>query len=166
MSIEQIKQSENQLSKLDRLGRGEAAVCGIIAEAENFIRIELNEDQVRATARMIVSEFWYLKLEDLVEIFRLGMRSKQYGGWNFQTFCEWVIAYENQKIELLEAHHMQEKANHTKDDISISEVLSHYKKATEGDIPKERESLIEKRKSANKAISWAEIEKEKQKLKE
>lgn len=140
-SLEEIKQSPNQLSALNREGLGEVAVSAMIAELATFVRMELNAEQVRATARLILSEFWYLKLEDLVEIFRAGMKSKQFGPWNYQTFCEWVLNYEQGKLAALEASH--------------SEMKGRYQSGGE--------RAAEATKISDRAISWADVEKEKQK---
>lgn len=117
-------------------------MSAMIAELSTFVRIELTAQQVRATARLILSEFWYLKLEDLVEIFRAGMKSKQFGPWNYQTFCEWVLNYEQGKLAALEASH--------------NEMKGRYQSGGE--------RTAESARMSERAISWADVEKAKQKL--
>jgi hypothetical protein len=104
--------SPNQLSKMKREGVGVIWVVGMLNELSAYIRFDLTDEQIIQTAEMIVQEFWYLKAEELVLIFKNGMKSKMFGGFNFQVFAEWVLNYEQGKINALEASHLSNKGKY------------------------------------------------------
>jgi len=104
--------SEYQLSKLKRSGIGISYVAAMLNELTAFVRCDLNDLQVVQTAEMICQEFWYLKAEELILIFKKGMKTKQYGGFNFQIFCEWVQNYEQSKLEVIESMHQSIKGKY------------------------------------------------------
>jgi len=87
-------------------------VSKLILELSIFFNTTFNADGVKMIAQMIVRQYWYMKYEELVLIFRdaiAGKYGKVYGQLSFAQIMEWIEKHEQNRNEHFEQSHSEMK---------------------------------------------------------
>lgn len=125
-----------QISKLRNENKAnlKIIVAKIINEVCLLLQLEINPDQKVFCANMIIQEFWYLKIDDIVLCFKNGVNNhygKIYGKFNYETMTEWLTQYDKQKANWNEDGHtaLKETNQTTKKPFNgfISDILKENK---------------------------------------
>lgn len=73
---------------------------------------DLTPAQIVTTAETICQSQEFLKINELVLIFKNGISGKYgklYGKWNYQKFCEWVQKYSEEEADYFEQRYISKK---------------------------------------------------------
>jgi hypothetical protein len=108
-----------QLSVLKKHPKGEMYQVAFISKALNelktLVKCEANADQLVIWAELIAARYWYFKAEELLKVLlegASGKYGKTYGAVNFQTLCEWLDGYEEEKRKYNEDQALKYKENY------------------------------------------------------
>jgi hypothetical protein len=108
MSIE-IAARGTQISVLKRSGVSEVYISALLLEVGKLISFKLNAEDVRMIAKMICSQCWMYKIDEVVMIFQIGMNQKMFGTFSWQVFNEWREIYDKQKENFIMDQHVVKK---------------------------------------------------------
>lgn len=130
-----------QISFLSK-SEGEMIAVGLVSklilELSVFFNTTFNADGVKMIAQMIVRQYWYMKFEEVVLIFRdaiAGKYGKVYGQLSFAQIMEWIEKHEQNRNEHFENEHSESKHLDTSSRLNfVNDTLGEH---TEPEIKKE-----------------------------
>lgn len=106
LSVVQAFQSQQpSLAQINREAGGELALTAIeslITDVVRFLNVgkNMNVEQIKQTAELILSEYHYLNIDELRFIFRnakLGRYGKQYDVLDGQVIFRWIETYDSER---------------------------------------------------------------------
>jgi presenilin-like A22 family membrane protease len=89
-----------------------AYISKLITELSIFVNVAFDGKGIKMLAQMIVRKYWYLKIEEIVFIFReaiAGKYGKVYGNLALMQILEWFAIHDNEKTEHFEQSHNEVK---------------------------------------------------------
>jgi hypothetical protein len=120
VSVRACLDSKLQLSKLKRENPSSAefAIGFLIEELVFALNVPaLSEDQVAYITKTLINEFWWLKIEDFVLIFKnakMARYGKIYNRIDIHTICEWVNQYLTDRDREVENLRIEENTEYKK----------------------------------------------------
>ena len=79
---------------------------------KGYVKINVNEDVLVNWAKMIIKDYWYLKIEEIMNCLHRGISGKYgivYGELMYSDICNWIRLYEQEKAYALEMKALSQK---------------------------------------------------------
>lgn len=91
-----------------------ALISKLIGEVCKYVNTSMDAGTIMMSSRMILQKYWYLKMEEIMLIFRdgvFGKYGKIYGQLTFSTLAEWIEKHDEERGIYFENNHLTNKSN-------------------------------------------------------
>lgn len=130
ITLQKVLESKMQVSALkrDNINALEFSIAFLIEELIFALNVpELSESQVAYITKILINEYWYLKIEDFILCFKNAKTAKYgtiYNRVDIHTICTWLNTYSADRTREIELLREQQNAELKKENKGLLYLMS------------------------------------------